>query len=155
MGPLLSFGRDPGWRTWVDAYLNRMIDTIDQGEWYGYYTYGTRAGRRIDAPMRITRFLVESNLPEPGRICLQTVGGKDGVGPFEFRGHLCPKTMRVMLTKSYGNQLTWNYTGALTPLGIAGCWGPLFRPHVSGGLFWLWKRDWMNPGILNGEGPTA
>ena len=135
----------------ASCHLSRMTskEFFEDGEWVGYYSYGTEQWMRFDPPMRGIRFMATpfrtGNLEN--RLKLYTNGvdnpATDNVGPFGLDGQVSQETGKLTLTKRYSASFVWDWHCVVTPFGIVGTWGGSGVRRV-GGWVWLWKASWSS-----------
>ncbi|CAH0053694.1 unnamed protein product [Clonostachys solani] len=141
-GPSYSLPATCCWELWYKARIRALIDDIDSCEWEGSYTYGLKSRSRVDPLMRQIRFqkLSESD----HRIEIVASGCKDGVGNFRLEGSVDLETCGVVIQKRYAGRHGFQWRGAVTPLGISGCYLSNWDENLPLGAFWLWRRDWKS-----------
>lgn len=153
-----AFSSTSSWSRWLRSNVDALIDDIVDGEWMGYVT--TSQGRNGDVPQpaKGIRF---SSLPEPNnpdRLLLAAENGVDGRGAFRLDGYVERSRGRVQLTKRWVNTNIPAHVliGAVTPLGIAGCWAYHSASGIPMGFTWLYKKEWTRerhppPSVITGK----
>ncbi|CAH0000663.1 unnamed protein product [Clonostachys byssicola] len=144
-GPSYSLPATCLWELWYKARTRALIDDIESSVWEGTYTYGLsgrlRNGRyRNDPLMRHIRF--HKSCEQDHRIKIMALACKDGVGEFALEGSVDLETFGIMIQKRYTGRHGFQWRGAVTPLGISGCYLSNWNEDVPLGAFWLWRRDW-------------
>ncbi|KAI0598225.1 hypothetical protein F4775DRAFT_186920 [Biscogniauxia sp. FL1348] len=130
------------WWAWYTTRVRDIARRLDEGEWYGYYTYGLNLAGQVDDPMERIRFRRTSC--QGDTYSVEALECFDGVGPFTLRGYVNASDTgcSVRIEKQYaGHGFTW--IGQVTPLGIIGEYR-FPQSHRPYGYFWLWKRSWMD-----------
>lgn len=146
-GPSYSLPATCFWELWYKARTRALINDIDSCVWEGMYTYGlsgrSRNGRsRNDPLMRHIRFHKSSESDHRIEIVASTC--KDGIGEFTLEGSVDLDTCGIMIQKRYTGRHGFQWRGAVTPLGISGCYLSNWNEDVPLGAFWLWRRDWKS-----------
>ncbi|KAI5925353.1 hypothetical protein F4810DRAFT_660129 [Camillea tinctor] len=129
------------WLAWYTTRIRDIARKLDEGEWYGYYTYGLSLAGKVDEPMERIHFRRTGS--DGDTYSIEALECFDGIGPFTLRGHVNASATEctVKIHKRYsGHGFTWN--GLVTPLGIIGEYSSP-RSQRPYGYFWLWKRSWM------------
>ncbi|KAI1335052.1 hypothetical protein F5Y15DRAFT_260205 [Xylariaceae sp. FL0016] len=135
------------WWSWYTTRVRDIADTIDSGEWYGYYTYGISLAGHIDGPMERIRF--QTNRDSVSGLQVEAADCVDAIGGFALKGEISTSNNigYVRLVKRYEfHRFLW--LGTITPLGILGAWYHPTRTQVATGYFWLWKSEWMDDETL-------
>lgn len=139
------FGFRTGWSLWLRNNVDALVADMARGEWVGYYTnsIGTDYSN-VDAMLVNIFFTTTADAENTDVVHLETGLGADGVGTFSLAGTLSRSTGAVRLTKQYFGTEThsWDLNLALTPLGLAGCWG---TGGSAMGYSWMYKREWARP----------
>jgi hypothetical protein len=132
------------WNVWYKQHVEAMAGRIDQGEWYGYFTYGFRYDDPLDDPMERIRFQIVAT--DSDSYSVEAVDCSDFRGLFNFTGRISRSHGAVRLRKQYSDHgRAQNFRGKITPLGICGCYTPGTEEDTAfSGAFWLWKREWMD-----------
>lgn len=132
------------WWSWYTTRVRDLARRLDEGEWYGTYTYDLQLGGRVDSPMQGIRF--RRTATNGDKYSVEALDGTDGVANFTLSGEVdaSDAECRVRFRKRYHSRgINWAWDGLITPLGICGRWDP---PGAHGsrpaGYFWLWKREW-------------
>ncbi|KAI0017366.1 hypothetical protein F4780DRAFT_755597 [Xylariomycetidae sp. FL0641] len=132
------------WWSWYTTRVRDLVRHLDDGEWFGYYTYDLLLAGRVDKPMENIQFRRTGTDGE--KYTVEATDCFDSVGTFSLRGEVdaSPSACTVKLAKQYTNHgFIWD--GLVTPLGICGKYylPNARRPNVHG-YFWLWKKEWMD-----------
>lgn len=134
------------WWSWYTTRVRDIAKHLDEGEWYGTYTYDLQLGSRVDSPMQGVRF--RRTATNGDKYSVEALDGIDGVGRFKLSGEVDASDVecRIRFRKHYlSHGITWDWDGLVTPLGICGRWDtPGARRPRPAGYFWLWKRDWTD-----------
>ncbi|CAJ2513181.1 Uu.00g013000.m01.CDS01 [Anthostomella pinea] len=135
------------WWSWYRTRSNDLAKRLDEGEWYGCYTYGLGLADRVDDPMQGIFF--RKREIHGDTYFVEALDCSDGGGSFNLTGEVNASDLAgtIIFRKQYASHvLVWE--GLITPLGILGQYH-----RVTGlprdwqhGYFWLWKRDWMDDG---------
>ncbi|KAK7219878.1 hypothetical protein V2G26_007881 [Clonostachys chloroleuca] len=141
-GPSYSLPVTCFWELWYKARTRALINEIDSRAWEGMYTYGLSGRSRNDPLMRHIRFRKSSESEH--RIEIVASACKDGIGEFSLEGSVDLETCGVMIQKRYTGRHGFQWRGAVTPLGISGCYLSNWNEDVPLGAFWLWRRDWKS-----------
>jgi len=113
--------------------------------WAGYYTCRGRADR--DPPM----YIELRSMPAPDAANTESSHdrvhfrgeGHDGAGTFVVTGTCDTRTGVVSAIKAYEMMYQWEWSGVLTPFGMAGIWGAGWGGWSGwGGWWWIWPREW-------------
>lgn len=145
-----AFSLTESWDRWNRAYVCRLADEVEDGEWYGFYTWDTSRSEATfleTGPIDNIRFRLGkkkplSNSEDDGNVYeVKANGCREPSGSFAFEGDFFEGSQSVVLRKIHPDGIEHKLRGWFTPLGIAGMLEP--SPWVMPGWFWLWKREWM------------
>ncbi|KAI0484967.1 hypothetical protein GGR56DRAFT_616360 [Xylariaceae sp. FL0804] len=139
------------WWAWYRARVRDMTQRVDEGEWYGHYTYGISLAGRVDGPME--RICFKKTKTSGDVYTIEAKDCSDSIGRFNLSGELNSAGIlgSVRLKKTYTethHSFTWD--GLVTPLGMLGRYYHEFVHGLAGasGYFWLWKIEWMDDETL-------
>ena len=109
-------------------------------EWVGYYSYGSNI-MNLDPPMRGIIFERDhtASVSAPGLMPLWA-RGIDNVGDFTLEGEIDCRRGSFTFVKQYTHGHRWQWSGMMTPFGMAGKW--YGASYSQWGWFWLWKANW-------------
>ncbi|XXG98942.1 hypothetical protein Hte_005275 [Hypoxylon texense] len=134
------------WWSWYTTRVRDLARRLDEGEWYGTYTYDLQLGGRVDLPMQGVRF--RRTATNGDTYSVEALDGRDGVGAFQLTGEVDASDVecKIRFRKWYPSlRIAWDWDGLVTPLGICGRWdAPGGRGQRPAGYFWLWRRDWID-----------
>lgn len=141
-----AFSSTISWHFWLRSNVDSLIDEIATGEWMGYVTTSQGRNGDVPAPAKGIHF---SSVPDPrdqygNSILLSAENGVDARGPFRLEGYVERKKGNVRLTKRWvdTNIPAHALIGAVTPLGIVGCWAYHSADGIPMGFMWLYKKEW-------------
>ncbi|KAI1089594.1 hypothetical protein F5B19DRAFT_495206 [Rostrohypoxylon terebratum] len=135
------------WSSWHSTRVQELLTNIDKGEWCCTYIKITSDGCLAEATLTGIHF---RKIPDGGKFIKYMIRLPDGKFPREasrLRGlaRVTPEIYKITIVNRAWDGVTHSMNGSFTPLGISGI---DVRRHgssiVTGGLFWLWKRDWVD-----------
>ncbi|KAI0900042.1 hypothetical protein F4806DRAFT_276950 [Annulohypoxylon nitens] len=132
------------WSSWYSARVQKLLTSLDKGEWCCAYINITPDGCIVEATLTGIYF---REIPLGKQSKLYSIQVPDGQFPREAsrlrrQVIVLPWRHEIRMMSFSGVQAM---LGSFTPLGISGI--DLRRQGMSSvicGLFWLWKRDWAD-----------
>ncbi|KAL0932692.1 uncharacterized protein CTRU02_211655 [Colletotrichum truncatum] len=145
-----AFSSSDAWHRWNRAYVRHLADKLEEGEWYGYFTWDTARSETTfleTGPIENIHFkLGDKKSPkqtvDDNVLLVRADGCKEPAGTFTFDGEFHKESQSIVLRKIHPDGIEYNFRGWFTPLGIAGTLDP--SPWGMPGWFWLWKKEWMS-----------
>ncbi|KAE9583385.1 hypothetical protein CGMCC3_g278 [Colletotrichum fructicola] len=141
---LTAFSSTGSWDRWNRRYVRHLTEEMEDGEWYGYFTWDTARNQAPfleTGPIENIRFRFGAKESADGTIEVIADNCKEPSGLFALHGEVDTLLQSIMLKKISPRGVECNYRGWFTPLGIAGTMNP--SPWGLPGWFWIWKKEWM------------
>lgn len=142
---LTAFSSTGSWDRWNRSYVRHLAQEMEDGEWYGYFTWDTARNQATfleTGPIENIRFKFGAKKESAdGTIEVIADDCKEPSGLFALHGEVDMALQSIVLKKTSPRGVECNYRGWFTPLGIAGTMNP--SPWGLPGWFWIWKKEWM------------